>query len=285
MCAAASASGSFFYGAINALYYAGCPLITKYVARKYPNAPTSAVSEELVRNMKQVSSEAFPLYVTVALLTDLFLIKGWSMACDSIEECGGPARSAVMCAAYFFSLEAIIFFDHYYLLHKWDIGKRLGQHAFHHVYKYADQLNAYAGFAFMPQDGWSQGMALPLCTLFIPVPVPFVYLMEVLTGLWTLYIHTDIAPLPWPLMGCDYHYIHHRYNWYNFGFMTVLFDTMFKTVKHPKQDALALSRGLKPMSDSDKRRSSDLSRAILERRGADALGADDASEAKRGKAQ
>ena len=56
-------------------------------------------------------------------------------------------------------------------------------------------------------------MALPLATLLVPVPIGFVYLMEVLTGLWTLYIHTDLFPLPWPFMGCDYHYIHHRYNW------------------------------------------------------------------------
>ncbi len=116
--------------------------------------------------------------------------------------------------AYFFALEAIIFIDHYYLLHKWDVGKRLGQHAYHHVYKYADQLNCFSGYSFAPQDGWSQGMALPLCTLFVPVPIAFVFAMEVLTGLWTLYIHTDVCPLPWPFMGCDYHYIHHRYNWY-----------------------------------------------------------------------
>ena len=89
-------------------------------------------------------------------------------------------------------------------------GKRLGEHAYHHVYKYADQLNAFSGYSFAPQDGWSQGMALALCTLFVPVPVVFVYTMEILTGLWTLYIHTDLHPLPWPLMGCDYHYIHHR---------------------------------------------------------------------------
>ena len=67
--------------------------------------------------------------------------------------------------------------------------------------------------------------------------------MEVLTGLWTLYIHTDVCPLPWPLMGCDYHFIHHRYNWYNFGFMTLLFDTLFKTAKHPRDDAIDLALG------------------------------------------
>ena len=47
--------------------------------------------------------------------------------------------------------------------------RRIGQHAYHHVYKYADQLNAFSGYAFKPQDGWSQGMALPLATLVVLV--------------------------------------------------------------------------------------------------------------------
>merc|ERR1719454_1575261 len=151
------------------------------------------------------------------------MIKGWSMACDSIEDCGGPVRSLLGCVAYFFALEFMIFFDHYYLLHKWDVGKRLGQHAYHHVYKYADQLNAFSGYSFAPQDGWSQGMALP-----------------------------------WPFMGCDYHYIHHRYNWYNFGFMTLLFDELFRTVKHPKEEAVQFAIGAKPMPDGEKKRSVEL---------------------------
>merc|ERR1719224_289786 len=118
-------------------------------------------------------------------------------------------------------------------------------------------------------------MALPLATLFAPAPTAFVYTMEILTGLWTLYIHTDISPLPWPLMGCDYHYIHHRYNWYNFGFMTVFFDTLFKTVKHPKEDALAKSHGEIAMPPSERTRSAELTKAILEKRGKDALMSDD----------
>ena len=99
--------------------------------------------------------------------------------------------------------------------------------------KYADQLNAFSGYAFAPQDGFSQGLALAVCTLFVPVPMAFVYGMEVLTGLWTLYIHTDVCPLPWPLMGCDYHFIHHRYNWYNFGLFTMFWDWAYGTLKHP----------------------------------------------------
>ena len=208
-----------FYLAILGFYRFFPPAIEAYCKWRWPDAPTSAVPKNLVENMIEVSHHAFPLYVTVPLLTDWFQVKGWSMACTDIESCGGPAKAILGCIGYFFCLEAIIFFDHYYLLHKWDIGKRLGQHAYHHVYKYADQLNAFSGYSFAPQDGWSQGLALPIATLLVPVPIAFVYTMEVLTGLWTLYIHTDICPLPWPLMGCDYHYIHHRYNWYNFGFM------------------------------------------------------------------
>ncbi|EOD34033.1 hypothetical protein EMIHUDRAFT_441353 [Emiliania huxleyi CCMP1516] len=261
-----------FYALIHIFYHIFAPGVRAFCERWYPDAPTSAVPQKLV------SHAAFPLYVTVPLLTDFFQVKGWSQACGGIDDCGGPARALLGCAAYFLLLEFIIFVDHYYLLHKWSVGKRLGQHAFHHVYKYADQLNAYSGYSFAPQDGWSQGMALPLATLLVPVPIGFVYLMEVLTGLWTLYIHTDLFPLPWPFMGCDYHYIHHRYNWYNFGFMTLLFDSLFRTVKHPRHDALALSRGELPMPKLDLLRSAELSSAILAKRGREALQSDDASE-------
>ena len=270
---------SIFYVAILIFYNSFAPLVRWAVAKRYPNAPASRVQQQLVDNMIEVSHHAFPLYVTVPVLTDWFLVRGWSMACTTVEECGGPARSVLGCVLYFIALEFIIFVDHYYLLHKWDVGKRLGQHAYHHVYKYADQLNCFSGYAFAPQDGWSQGMALPIATLFVPVPLAFVFSMEVLTGLWTLYIHTDVGPLPWPLMGCDYHYIHHRYNWYNFGFMTLFFDTLFKTVKHPRKDALALSHGALPMPDADVKRSAELSSAILQKRGRDALRSDDAADA------
>ena len=268
-----------FYLAIIGFYHTACPAIRWYCRRRWPKAPTSNLDQRLVDNMVEVSLQAFPLYVMVPVLVDLFRVRGWSMACDSVAACGGPARSLLGCAGYFLALEFIIFFDHYYLLHKWDWGKRLGQHAFHHVYKYADQLNAFSGYAFAPQDGFSQGLALAVCTLFVPVPMAFVYGMEVLTGLWTLYIHTDVCPLPWPLMGCDYHFIHHRYNWYNFGFMTLLFDTLFKTAKHPRDDAIDLALGRKEMAEADRLRSAQLTEAILSKRGREALSSDDSSDA------
>jgi hypothetical protein len=121
------------------------------------------------------------------------------------------------------------------------------------------------------------------------VPTLFVMFMEVVTGVWTLYIHTDVAPLPWPFMGCDYHYIHHKYNWYNFGFMTQLFDTLFGTIKHPKADALQLSHGLLPMPVAEQEKSAVLTERLLQARGladcADALKSDVARGGESGESQ
>ena len=51
---------------------------------------------------------------------------------------------------------------------------------------------------------------------------------------------------------------------------------MFKTVRHPKADAFALSRGVTAMPEAEKARSADLTDAILQKRGRDALRRDDA---------
>ena len=57
--------------------------------------------------------------------------------------------------------------------------------------------------------------------------------------------------------------------------MTVTMDTLFGTVKHPRKDAVAKSRGEIDMPESEVRRSMELTKAILENRGAQALEGDD----------
>ena len=234
-------------------------LLEGYYKYRYPDAPTSNVSPELVKHMVKTSYNAFPLYVCVPLMIETFLINGWSAACVSVEECGGTIAYVRGCVMYFIAAEFLIYMVHYYLLHRCS----LFNHNVHHVYKYRDQLNCFAGYAFSPEDGFSQGVTLAILTLIIPVPIAFVYFMEVITGLWTLYIHTDIMPMPWPIMGCDYHYIHHHCNWYNFGFMTILFDTVFGTIRHPAIDSTQYALGKLEMPASQKTRSSTLTFSIL----------------------
>ena len=79
---------ALFLAAVHVFYYAAAPLITRFCKRTYPKAPTNDVPAPLIQNMIEVSKHAFPLYVTMPMLTDLFQVKGWSMACDSVEACG-----------------------------------------------------------------------------------------------------------------------------------------------------------------------------------------------------
>jgi sterol desaturase/sphingolipid hydroxylase (fatty acid hydroxylase superfamily) len=58
--------------------------------------------------------------------------------------------------------------------------------------------------------------------------------LTVTIGMWTMYIHCGVPTLCWPFMGPDYHYVHHKYDWYNFGFFTMFWDWVFSTLKHPK---------------------------------------------------
>ena len=52
---------------------------------------------------------------------------------------------------------------------------------------------------------------------------------------------------------------------------------MFRTVKHPKEEAVQFAIGAKPMPDAEKKRSVELTNAILQKRGREALRSDDAA--------
>ena len=137
------------------------------------------------------------------------------------------ARNVIM---YIMMVELLVFLDHYYLLHRW---KHLS-HQTHHKFKKKEHITAWVAYAFYPLDGLSQGMPIIYAALIIPVPYYIVRLMIAVVGMWTIYIHVDTITLPYPFMGCDYHLIHHEKNWYNFGLFTVLWDTVWNTIKHPQ---------------------------------------------------
>ena len=242
-----------FMAALVVFYRLGGGFVEKYIRLRYPDAPTSNVHSRLVEHMVKKSYRAFPLYVCVPML--LNNVVSFENLCTSVSDCGGCVVFLCKCIFYFLLLEFLIFVIHYYILHKMGCF----HHDCHHVYKYRNQLNCFAGYSFSPLDGFSQGfclvLSLYLMCMVVRVPILFVYGMEVVTGIWTMYIHTDITPLPWPLMGCDYHNIHHRYNWYNFGFMTVLFDWAFGTLRHPPADSVLCAKGTVAMNSIEKDRS------------------------------
>ena len=135
--------------------------------------------------------------------------------------------SLLAVVGYVILVEFFVYGDHYLLLHR----GRHAQHHVHHEFKARCDVTVWTAFAFYPWDGLSQGMPILYAALLVPVTFEVVFGMILAVGLWTVYLHTNTFALPWPLMGCNYHYIHHRYNWYNFGLFTVLWDTVFRTLR------------------------------------------------------
>jgi len=130
-------------------------------------------------------------------------------------------------------MEFLVFFDHYYILHVWKWGKKNLKHDVHHAYEKSSEMTVWTGYAFEALDGFSQGLPIFICQLIFPVPALWISILSFIVGLWTMYIHCGVPTLCFPFMGADYHFIHHKYNWYNFGFFTVFWDYMFGTLKHP----------------------------------------------------
>ena len=148
------------------------------------------------------------------VLGDFLRKKHISKTCGSVEECGGVVQSLLSFAVYFTFVEFVTFFDHWYILHVWKWGKKHMKHDVHHKFERSDEMTTFTGFAFDAVDGFSQGLGITLGQLVVPVPVTWVLTFSFAIGLWTMYIHCGVPSLPWPFMGADYHFVHHKYNWY-----------------------------------------------------------------------
>jgi len=128
---------------------------------------------------------------------------------------------------YFFLVEFCVFIDHYYILHKFKIHSH-GIHNIHHSFR---TIDSWAAFAFHPLDGLSQGLPVVYVAYAVPVPAVVVYFFIIFVGVWTIFIHTKTG-INIPLLLCyDHHSVHHRLNWFNFGFVTQFWDWCFGTLK------------------------------------------------------
>jgi len=228
----------FYYVFIHILYYAIGFILEHYLKRHHKHLPTNRITPELVSQQKNQSELAFPLYCTVPAIGDLFRQYGFSQVCYSMTECGGIVTSLINFAIYFVLVEAGVFWIHYWWLHEFEWGKRVLNHKLHHSHRTASEMNGWTGYAFEAVDGAAQGIPFVLFQFVVPVPFILTLIAGFTVGLWTMYIHVGFPHAPWPLMGADYHYIHHIYNRYNYGLFTIFWDTVFSTVKHPSPDTL-----------------------------------------------
>jgi len=228
----------FYYVFIHVLYYGGGKAITSVVKSFSPYAAANKITDQNVIKQMQLSEIAFPLYCCVPALGEFLRRKGISRVCDDFESCGGVVQSTFNFLVYMFLVEGGVFFIHYWMLHVWVWGKRNLKHHIHHSFKEQTEMTSWSGYAFEAVDGAAQGLPFVLGQLVVPIPTFFVVLSGAGVGVWTMYIHVGVPHLPWPFMGADYHYLHHAYNWYNFGLFTLFWDGIFKTVRHPGDDKI-----------------------------------------------
>jgi len=219
---------------VHVLYYSGGLIFYNVFTFFYPKAETLKISNELTMEQIRLSETAFPLYSAIPALSNLFVRLGISKLQPSVEDTGGYVVSFRNLLIYLFFVEGMIYYVHYWLLHKWKLSKDHLKHDLHHKYKHESEMATWSGYAFEAVDGALQGLPLVICTLIIPIPIMFYMMGAGFIGVWTMYIHTGKAVnLPWPFMGSEYHLIHHVYNWYNFGLYTIFWDWLFGTLKNP----------------------------------------------------
>jgi len=199
----------------------------------FTNYPTNQISANQLKRQIRLSEIAFPLYCLVPVSGDMFRRRGISRICDDVSSCGGWLQTLVNYVIYLFFVEGAVYFVHYWMLHKWPWGKVQLKHHVHHAMKEQNEMTTFSGYAFEAVDGAAQGMPFIIFQWIVPIPYIFTIISGLGVGVWTMYIHQGAPRLPWPFMGADFHYIHHRDNWYNFGLFTRLWDYMNGTLRDP----------------------------------------------------
>jgi len=205
----------------------------RQVAKAWPHLPTNQITSEELKKQLYLSEIAFPLYCLVPVSGDMFRRNNLSRICESVSSCGGWLQSFVNFVLYLLLVEGAVYFVHYWMLHKWPWGKRHLKHNVHHAMKESNEMTTFSGYAFEAVDGASQGMPFIIFQWIVPIPYVFSIISGLGVGVWTMYIHQGAPRLPWPWMGADFHYIHHRDNWYNFGLFTRLWDHLNGTLRDP----------------------------------------------------
>ena len=224
----------FYYIMIHSLYYGFANLLSFMIKIYYPLHPTNTVSKQVIKYHIKLSEYAFPLYTFIPVSADFARKKQMSKICDTINDCGGWFMSLWQLILFMFVMEFIIFFCHYWVLHVWKFGKKYLRHDLHHNITELNELTAWTGFALDPIDGVIQGSGIVITQLLVAIPAQFMLIITFLIGIYTMNNHQGGHPhYPWPFMGGDYHYIHHKYNWYNFGLWTMFWDYLFGTLRHP----------------------------------------------------
>lgn len=104
-------------------------------------------------------------------------------------------------------------------------------HVHHHKFRVP---SPWTGMAFHPLDSFLQSLPLHLCAFLFPVHVALYLGFLTFLQLWATFIHERVTWVTWGgLLFTAHHTVHHRFNKYNYGQFTTLFDRLFGTHRSP----------------------------------------------------
>lgn len=187
--------------------------------------------ETLKHQMKLAQLSIF-IYAALPVLSEFIIESGYTKTYFYISDIGGWQNYFLGLFAYVCCFEMGIYWMHRKLHTVKFLYKYL--HSTHHQYNKAETMTPWASIAFNPFDGILQ--AAPYL-IFLPV-VPVHYFTHIFllffSGVWATNIHDSVPMDSEPLMGAQYHTIHHTHYHYNFGQWFIFCDYIFGTLRSRK---------------------------------------------------
>lgn len=190
--------------------------------------PTSAT----LRHQMCLAQWSIFIYAALPVLSEFIIESGYTKVYFYISDVGGWQNYFTWLLAYVCLFELGIYWMHR-KLHtvKW-MYKYL--HSTHHQYNKAETMTPWCSIAFNPFDGILQASPYLAALPFVPVHYFTHIFLLFFSGVWATNIHDSVPMNSEPLMGAQYHTIHHTHYHYNFGQWFIFCDYIFGTLRSRK---------------------------------------------------
>ncbi|XP_021760581.1 delta(7)-sterol-C5(6)-desaturase-like [Chenopodium quinoa] len=194
-------------------------------------------SKETMPSKRAMISQAIGALISIPVNTlfstmfEWMIENGWSRCYPRISDVGWQSY-VLHTLTYLFAVEFGIYWAHRLLHEIKPIYKYI--HAPHHRYSKEIALSPFAGWSGHPLDGAIQETPYGLILMFMPIHFTTLLALFLVEAVWGIIIHDRSDAKGWPIMGSNYHTIHHTSGHHNYGNYTILMDWLFGTLRHPK---------------------------------------------------
>ncbi|XP_057249458.1 delta(7)-sterol-C5(6)-desaturase [Beta vulgaris subsp. vulgaris] len=157
---------------------------------------------------------------------------GWTKTYPRISDVGWTYY-VISTLIYLFVVEFGIYWAHRLMHDIKPIYKYV--HAPHHRYSKEIMISPFAGWSGHPLDGALQELPYGIVLSIVPVHFTTFLGLFLVEAVWGVMVHDRSDAKGWPIMGSDYHTIHHTSGRNNYGNYTIFMDWLFGTLRHPKK--------------------------------------------------